>query len=64
MEISEQIKRIMELSEYKIYNKVITEEYDNRGLHIDNEEFLNGMMSDTPDYLHDFEVDCLKKMRR
>lgn len=39
-------------------------EYDNRGLHVNNEEFVDGLMGDTPDYLHDFEIDCLKKMRR
>ena len=131
MEIGEKIKRIMELPEYKSFNKVITEalfygvpmlceklfgevkldeptpyippqrgneledkhfqvmiqllketvmnvvinksilsslfhakEYDNKGLRIDNEQFANGLMSDTPDYLYDFEIDSLKKMRR
>ena len=39
-------------------------EYDNRGLRVNNEEFVKGLMSDTPDYLYDFEIDCLKKMRR
>ena len=39
-------------------------EYDNRGLRINNEQFVKGLMSDTPDYLYDFEIDCLKKMRR
>ena len=128
--VSEQIKRIMELPEYKSFNKVINnalfygvpmlceklfgevrldettpsipprvneledkhfqlmiqllkemvmnvninksilsslfraKEYDNRGLRINNEQFVKGLMSDTPDYLYDFEIDCLKKMRR
>ena len=39
-------------------------EYDNRGLRIDNELFANGLMSDTPDYLEEFETEHLKKMRR
>ncbi|MCM1296437.1 MAG: hypothetical protein NC311_12940 [Muribaculaceae bacterium] len=37
-------------------NKVL--DTDNDGL------FTNGLMSDTPDYLADFENDFLKKMRR
>jgi len=131
IEIGKQIERIMELPEYKSFNKVITEalfygvpmlceklfgevrledaepyyppvksneledkhfrvmiqllkemvmnvvinksilsslfhakEYDNKGLRIDNEQFSNGLMSDTPDYLYDFEIESLKKMRR
>lgn len=130
-EISEQIERIMELPEYKSFNKVITEalfygvpmlceklfgevrleeaapycppiksneledrhfrvmiqllkemvmnvvinksilsslfhakEYDNKGLSIDNEMFTNGLMSDTPDYLYEFEIENMKKIRR
>lgn len=39
-------------------------EYDNKGLRLDNEIFANGLMSDTPDFLSDFEVDNIKKMRR
>ncbi len=130
VEIGEQIKRIMELPEYKSFNKVITDalfygmpmlseklfgeakldeptplppqrvneledkhfqvmirllketvlnvvinksilsslfhakEYDNKGLRIDNEQFSGGQMSDTPDYLYDYELDGLKKLRR
>ena len=123
VEISEQIKRIMELPQYKSFNKVINDalfygmpilceklfgevrleeptpsipprvneledkhfqvmiqllkemvmnvvinksilsslfhakEYDNRGLRVNNEEFVNGLMGDTPDYLYDYEID-------
>lgn len=39
-------------------------EYDNKGLRIDNEQFVNGLMSDTPDYLYEFETEHLKKMRQ
>lgn len=39
-------------------------EYDNKGLRIDNEQFANGLMSDTPDYLYEFETEHLKKMRQ
>jgi len=39
-------------------------EYDNKDLPIDNEQFSGGLMSDTPDYLYDFETNSLKKMRR
>ena len=131
IEIGKQIERIMELPEYKSFNKVITEalfygvpmlceklfgevrlgdaapyippmksneledkhfrimiqllkemvmnvvinksilsslfhakEFDNKGLHIDNEMFTNGLMNDTPDYLYEFEIESLKKMQR
>ena len=131
IEIGKQIERIMELPEYKSFNKVITEalfygvpmlceklfgevrleeavpysppiqsnefedryfrvmiqllketvmnvvinksilsslfhakEYDNKGLNINNELFTNGLMSDTPDYLYDFEIESIKKMQR
>ncbi len=130
-EIGKRIERIMELPEYKSFNKVITEalfygvpmlceklfgevrledaapyylpqksneledkhfqimiqllketvmnvvinksilsslfhakEYDNKGLRIDDEMFTNGLMSDTPDYLYDFEIESIKKMQR
>ena len=39
-------------------------EYDNKGLRIDDEMFTNGLMSDTPDYLYDFEIESIKKMQR
>lgn len=131
IEIGKQIQRIMELSEYKSFNKVITKalfygvpmlceklfgevrleeavpycppiksneledkhfrimiqllketvmnvvinrsilsslfhakEYDNKGLSIDKEMFTNGLMSDTPDYLYEFEIENIKKMQR
>ena len=36
----------------------------NRVLDIDNELYENGLMSDTPDYLVDFETEMIKKMRQ
>ena len=39
-------------------------EYDNRGLRIDNELFANGLMSDTPEFLEDFEMQQMKKLLR
>lgn len=36
----------------------------NKALNLDNELYEQGMMSDTPDYLYDYEVQGLKKMRR
>ena len=39
-------------------------EFENKGLRIDNEMFTNGLMSDTPDYLYDFEIESIKKMQR
>ena len=36
----------------------------NQNFGIDNELYKNGLMSDTPDYLYDYEIDGLKKMRR
>ncbi len=39
-------------------------EFENKGLRIDNEQFAKGLMSDTPDYLYDFEIEHVKKMQR
>lgn len=36
----------------------------NRVLQIDGEQYEQGLMSDTPDYLYEYEVEGLKKMRR
>lgn len=36
----------------------------NKVLNLDNELYEQGLMSDTPDYLYDYEVQGLKKMRR
>ncbi len=35
-----------------------------KGCEVDAENFENGMISDTPDYLYDYELEGLKKMRR
>ncbi len=35
-----------------------------KGCQVDAENFENGMISDTPDYLYDYELEGLKKMRR
>lgn len=35
-----------------------------RGCKVDNNSFENGLFSDTPDYLYDYETEGLKKMRR
>ena len=39
-------------------------EFDNKGLRIDNELFANGLMSDTPEFLEDFEMQQMKKLLR
>lgn len=36
----------------------------NKALNLDGEMYEQGLMSDTPDYLYDYEMDGLKKMRR
>lgn len=36
----------------------------NKALKLDGEMYEQGLMSDTPDYLYDYEMDGLKKMRR
>lgn len=36
----------------------------NKVLDLDNELYEQGLISDTPDYLYDYEVEGLKKMRR
>lgn len=36
----------------------------NTVLNLDNERYEQGLISDTPDYLYDYEVQGLKKMRR
>lgn len=36
----------------------------NKVLNLDGEMYEQGLMSDTPDYLYDYEMDGLKKMRR
>lgn len=36
----------------------------NKALNINSELYEQGLMSDTPDYLHDYEISGLKKMRR
>ena len=36
----------------------------NKVLNLDGELYEQGLMSDTPDYLYDYEMDGLKKMRR
>ena len=36
----------------------------NKALNVDSELYEQGLMSDTPDYLHDYEISGLKKMRR
>lgn len=35
-----------------------------RGCEVDANRYKEGLMSDTPDYLNDYELDGLKKMRR
>lgn len=35
-----------------------------KGCRVDAENFENGVISDTPDYLNDYEISGLKKMRR
>jgi len=35
-----------------------------KGCEVDAENFENGLISDTPDYLYDYELEGLKKMRR
>lgn len=35
-----------------------------KGCKVDAENFENGVISDTPDYLNDYEISGLKKMRR
>lgn len=35
-----------------------------KGCKVDAENFENGLISDTPDYLYDYELEGLKKMRR
>lgn len=35
-----------------------------KGCRVDAENFENGLISDTPDYLYDYELEGLKKMRR
>lgn len=36
----------------------------NKVLNLDGEQYEQGLMSDTPDYLYDYEMEGLKKMRR
>lgn len=36
----------------------------NKALNLDGEQYEQGLMSDTPDYLFDYEMEGLKKMRR
>lgn len=36
----------------------------NRALNLDGELYEQGLMSDTPDYLNDYEISGLKKLRR
>lgn len=36
----------------------------NKVLNLDNEEYEQGLISDTPDYLYEYELEGLKKMRR
>ena len=36
----------------------------NSVLNLDNERYEQGLISDTPDYLYDYEIQGLKKMRR
>lgn len=36
----------------------------NKVLNLDGEQYEQGLMSDTPDYLYEYEVEGLKKMRR
>ena len=36
----------------------------NTVLNLDNERYEQGLVSDTPDYLYDYELQGLKKMRR
>ena len=35
-----------------------------KGCKVDVENFENGLISDTPDYLYEYEIEGLKKMRR
>ena len=35
-----------------------------KGCRVDAENFENGVISDTPDYLSNYELDGLKKLRR
>ena len=35
-----------------------------KGCKVDVENFVNGLVSDTPDYLYEYELEGLKKMRR
>lgn len=35
-----------------------------KGCEVDAENFENGLISDTPDYLYEYEIEGLKKMRR
>lgn len=36
----------------------------NKALNLDGEQYEQGLMSDTPDYLYEYEMEGLKKMRR
>lgn len=36
----------------------------NKALNLDGEQYEQGLMSDTPDYLYEYEMSGLKKMRR
>ena len=36
----------------------------NKVLQIDGEQYEQGLMSDTPDYLHDYEIEGLRGLRR
>lgn len=36
----------------------------NKVLNLDNEQYEQGLISDTPDYLYEYELEGLKKMRR
>lgn len=36
----------------------------NKALNVDTEQYEQGLMSDTPDYLYEYEMSGLKKMRR
>ena len=36
----------------------------NKALNVDTEQYEQGLMSDTPDYLYEYETQGIKKMRR
>lgn len=40
------------------------QDFINSGLKVDQHKFLQGLMSDTPDYLNDYEIRGLKSLRK